>query len=217
MNTHSHTNEPRFLLKTLLVGDTGVGKSSLLERLVYPLKDFNKEISTTIGMEFATHQVHVAHHDDNDLHSSHSPSRNGERCVYKLQIWDCAGQPKFYSIVKSYFRGAHIVVFVFDITRKESFHNLLEWNREVVKNITNDYVTVVIGNKCDLASSRQVTTREAQEFANSISGTYIETSAKDFVKIHQMFQSPVDKIDDLYHKQLFTLEKNQKRFKNNIY
>lgn len=219
--------ERELVLKTLIVGDLAVGKSSLLERIIYPLKDFNETIAPTIGLEFATHKIFI-HHPQHPPQAPQSPpqaphlhqhdkvvnvSSNRETtpkpltCVYKLQIWDCAGHPKFYSIVKSYFRGSHIVLYVFDVTNRTSFANLTDWHTAIVQNLDTNYVSVVIGNKIDLSKNRKVSILEAQKFADSINATYMEISAKSSSQIHDIFKAPTHYIDDLYHKGLFTLPK----------
>lgn len=192
-----------FIIKTLIVGESSVGKSSILERLTSPLSQFNSDMAHTVGLEFATYNVFVSQDDNTDSFNSNSTK-------YKLQIWDCAGQQRYFSIIRSYFRGSQIVMYVFDITDKNTFTSLHDWHKSVIKNIDCKHIPIVIGNKSDLLEHREVTTQEARDFAKSIGASYIETSAKDEINIQQAFRKPIHIIDDLYHKGLFELVKPKK-------
>ncbi len=218
----SRLRDPEYMLKTLILGNIGVGKSSLMERIAYPLKSFDQNIPSTIGLEFATHKVFINHDDENidksiyenpfeTLHTHPKLSRSTltrvNNCKYKLQIWDCAGHPKFFSIVQSYFRGAQIIMYVFDITKRETFDALNEWHNAVIKQSNTQHVSIVVGNKVDLSSKRKVSTEEGEKFAHCINALYKETSAKDFTQVGPLFKQPVEKIDFLHHQGLFELEK----------
>ncbi len=98
-------------------------------------------------------------------------------------MWDTAGQERFKSILNSYYKGAHGILLVFDITDKQSFKDLQVWLSEVEKYGRQDIVKILIGNKKDLESQRQVTTVEAKQFAESLGMKYLETSAKDGLNI----------------------------------
>lgn len=98
--------------------------------------------------------------------------------VYRLQLWDTAGQEKFRSLIPTYIRDAHCAVFVFDITRKDTFQNVDIWI-ELFKNFKNDQaVTVLVGNKLDSNAEREVSEEEAEAKADIYSMSYCETSAK---------------------------------------
>lgn len=214
--------EPDFMLKVLLVGEMGVGKSSLLDRLSYPLKQFDPLIKPTIGMEFATHKVFVHHQKDpfeifeSKDNNSLLNSNDDNMCIYKLQIWDCAGSPKFYSVIKSYFRGSNIIVYTFDITNKQSFEYLTEWRREVLKHVQCKHINVLVGNKCDISKKREVSQSQAEIFAKELDATYIETSAKIGIKINNIVNDPTHKIDHLYHLGLYELERIIDERKNTL-
>ena len=128
------------LVKILLVGDSGVGKSSLLARFI---SDSFDEQSPTVGVDFKLKHVDV----------------DGTRL--KLTVWDTAGQERFRTLTSSYYRGAHGVVFVYDVTSRESFENAREtWRKEVEMygTIANS-VKIVIGNKIDREDERTVARR----------------------------------------------------------
>ena len=125
------------LVKILLVGDSGVGKSSLVQRFVH---DTFEEVSPTVGVDFKLKYVDI----------------DGKRL--KLTVWDTAGQERFRTLTSSYYRGAHGVVFAYDITSEESFRNLRDvWQKEVdmYGTIANS-VKIVIGNKIDREGERAI-------------------------------------------------------------
>lgn len=215
----SKINDPEYIVKTLIIGDIGVGKSSLMNRIAYPLNSFDPSIPSTIGLEFATYKIVVNHDDEKDKkYQQKIIDENQSRwekiaegksnpCKYKLQIWDCAGHPKFFSIVKSYFRGTQIVMYVFDITKKDTFEALRDWHKAVINNNDSKHVSIVVGNKLDLSKTRKVSTQEGESFAHSINASYIETSAKDFTEVNALFRKPVKNIDLLYHQGQIELQK----------
>jgi len=135
----------KFLFKYIIVGDTAVGKSCLL--LQFTDKRFQPQHDLTIGVEFGSRTINI---DSNQV---------------KLQIWDTAGQEKFRSITRSYYRGAAGALLVYDITRRETFEHLSSWLEDCLKYSNANIVITVIGNKCDLESNRQVTREEGEEFA----------------------------------------------------
>lgn len=102
-------------------------------------------------------------------------------------MWDTAGQEKFKSILTSYYKGTHGILLVYDITNKQSFVDLQLWLSEVEKHGRENVVKILIGNKKDLESQRQVSTEEASKFAESQGMKYLETSAKDGLNIEESF------------------------------
>uniref|UniRef100_A0A0E0H1B8 Uncharacterized protein n=2 Tax=Oryza TaxID=4527 RepID=A0A0E0H1B8_ORYNI len=96
--------------------------------------------------------------------------------------WDTAGQERFRTITSSYYRGAHGITIVYDITDMESFNNVKEWMSEIDKYANDIVCKLLVGNKCDLAESRVVETAAAQAYADEIGISFLETSAKDSIK-----------------------------------
>lgn len=199
-----------FIIKALLVGQENVGKSSILQRLTHPLEPFNENIKHTVGMEFGTYTIIT--HNQKEIYSfedinknTHPPTTN----KYKLQVWDCAGNTKFYSVIKSYFRGSQIIFYVFDITDKKSLESLEGWHQEVLNQVDDQYINVLIGNKID-ENKIEVTKEEAEIFANKIDAIYFETSAKTGNGVTKAFKGAVDKLDDLYRQNIFSLSKQKK-------
>jgi len=157
----------KYLFKYIIVGDTAVGKSCLL--LQFTDKRFTPVHDLTIGVEFGSRTVTI----------NTSP--------VKLQIWDTAGQEKFRSITRSYYRGAAGALLVYDITRRETFEHLTSWLEDCRKYSSSDITIMLIGNKSDLESSRQVSAQEATAFAQTHGLVFLETSAKTAHNVEQAF------------------------------
>jgi len=105
--------------------------------------DFKVEHQVTIGVEFGSFIVKI------------------EEKIVKLQIWDTAGQESFRSITRIFYRGAHCVFLTYDITREETFSNILEWLKEVKNHANNDILLYLIGNRSDLEDDREVSREKA--------------------------------------------------------
>ena len=157
-----------YLFKLLLIGNSSVGKSSLLFRFVENVWDDN--FVPTIGVDFKLKTLEI----------------NGKKV--KLQIWDTAGQERFKNITSSYYRGGNGVLVVYDITDRESFENLTSWLIEIEKNANKNVYKLLIGNKCDLEEKRKISVQEGKEFAESNGMKFIETSAKDNTKVQEAFE-----------------------------
>lgn len=112
---------------------------------------------------------------------------NCDSKIIKLQIWDTAGQEKFRTITSSYYKGAHGIIVVYDITDKTSFENIESWFREIEKYASENVNKIIIGNKADLSGDRAVTTEEGQNLANTLGVQFMETSAKDSVNVAEAF------------------------------
>ena len=132
------------MVKVILIGDSGVGKTNLLRR--YTKDDFDREIRATIGVDFSAMEYEY------------------KGRVIKVQFWDTAGQEKYRSIAESYFRNAHGAVIVFDLTDKKSFENLEQWRQELTKTGNKLLDVVVTGNKVDLDGERKVGLKEGQDW-----------------------------------------------------
>ncbi len=162
-----NTNEYDYLFKLLIIGDSGVGKSSLMNRFSDNI--FTESYINTIGVDFKIRSI------------------NMDGKMIKLQIWDTAGQERFRTIVSSYYRGAHGIMIVFDITDKETFMNVRMWCEEIKKHAAPNVRTMLIGNKADFNTKRQVDFTEAKEFADNMNMTYFETSAKTALNVEKSF------------------------------
>eukprot|EP01083_Nonionella_stella_P004037 11614_1 len=162
------TSEYDYLFKFLLIGDSGVGKSSLMLR--FSDDAYDHAFITTIGVDFKLKTMEL----DNK--------------TIKLQIWDTAGQERFKTITRSYYRGANGIIVVYDVTDKESFDNIREWLFEVDRYASDDVSILIIGNKSDLSDKREVCYDAAKSFADELNIAYIETSAKEAYNVDMAFR-----------------------------
>ncbi|CAJ2641512.1 unnamed protein product [Trifolium pratense] len=160
-----------------MIGDSGVGKSSLL--LCFTADAF-EDLSPTIGVDFKVKYVTV------------------EGKKLKLAIWDTAGQERFRTLTSSYYRGAQGIIMAYDVTRRDTFTNLSEvWAKEVELYSTNpDCIKMLVGNKVDKESDRAVTKKEGTDFAREYGCLFIECSAKTRVNVQHCFEELVLKILD---------------------
>jgi Ras-related protein Rab-1A len=156
-----------YLFKLIIIGDSGIGKSCLLNRFSDDV--YTDSYISTIGVDFKIRTIEV----------------DGRVC--KLQIWDTAGQERFRTITSSYYRGAHGIVLVFDITNPESFTNCEMWLTEVQRYATDQVKIILVGTKSDLSDKRKVAFADAQEFAAKHRMEYVETSAKTAINVETAF------------------------------
>lgn len=157
-----------FLFKLIIIGDSAVGKSCLLHRLTN--NEFMTDHEVTVGVEFGTLLVKL------------------EQQVFKLQIWDTAGQESFKSITKIFYRGAHCIFLAYDITRLETFNNLATWYNEVMAQSEPDVILFLVGNKKDKEEEREVTADRVEKFKRDRGILFsFETSAKTGENIENLF------------------------------
>lgn len=160
------TLKKEYTLKTIILGDSGVGKSTLLYK--YYNNKYSDDITSTIGINYISKNVDIF--DDKNV---------------KIQIWDTAGQERFRSIISTYYRNVAGCILAYDITNLESFHNCSYWLNEIASK--NKYVKVyLVGTKLDLDEKRQVPYKLASKFAEERNIPFYEISSKnevDFVFI----------------------------------
>ncbi|CAA2986436.1 ras-related protein RABC2a-like [Olea europaea var. sylvestris] len=167
-----------YSLKILLIGDSGVGKSSLLLSFISNCQQFPQNLSPTIGVDFKIKLL----------------TTGGKRL--KLTIWDTAGQERFGTLMSSYYRGTHGIILVYDVTRRETFTNLLKiWAKELELYSTNpDCVKILVGNKVDKDSERAVTVEEGMALAQKHKCLFLECSARTRENVQQLFKELTMKI-----------------------
>ena len=156
-----------YLFKIALIGDSGIGKSSILIR--FADNDFRDDTSSTIGVDFKIVSVSL-----------------GKDIMAKMQIWDTCGSERFKSLTSSFIKSCPTFLLIFDITKYKTFKNLINWIN-IIKENTNPKMLCLIGNKCDLENHRQVKREDALEFAKKYNLKYIETSAKFNENIEDVF------------------------------
>jgi len=174
-------------VKVVLLGDTGVGKSSLVLRFI--TNEFKQYQESTIGASFMSKLILV------------------DGSPIKFQIWDTAGQEKYHSLAPMYYKGAAAAIVVYDITKESTFQTLKDWVAELRAQGPEDIVIAVAGNKSDMESDREVDTATAESYANSIGATFLETSAKTKANVDEIFlniskQLPTQEAASSYHNTL---------------
>lgn len=166
------------MFKILLLGDSGVGKSSLLLR--YTKNEFISDMRSTIGVEFALKYITI---DNYQL---------------KIQIWDTAGMERYRSITNAYYKGAKGVIVLYDICRKKSFENVDKWIDDFKSKADDDAVIILIGNKSDLDDKREVSKEEGESKAKMNKFAFMETSAKDNNNVQKAFETLFGEIVKIY-------------------
>merc|ERR1712100_371874 len=172
MNSSSGSKVVQF--KLVLLGDSAVGKSSLVLRFVRG--QFFEYQESTIGAAFLTQNVSL-----NDY-------------TVKFEIWDTAGQERYHSLAPMYYRGAAAAVVVYDITNADSFQRAKSWVKELQRQGSPNIVIALAGNKFDLASKRKVDTEEAKEYAKDNGLFFMETSAKTATNVAELFKAIAKKL-----------------------
>ncbi|KAL5242980.1 hypothetical protein ACI65C_010390 [Semiaphis heraclei] len=163
--------------KLIIVGRSNVGKSTIIHRLC---KDVYRDtIKSTIGMDF--HEIFVRFRNE----------------TIRLNIWDTSGAEKYLSLTQSYYRGAHGVFIVYDITDLNSILNLDGWIKDVDNLSDPNAVKILIGNKCDNKTNREISIKEGQKIAEQYSTLFLEVSSKTNVNIDQLLYTMISKVHEL--------------------
>ncbi|KAM8908517.1 ras-related protein Rab-19-like [Spinachia spinachia] len=163
-----HNDSFDFLFKIILIGDSNVGKTCLVQNFKSGI--FSERQQNTIGVDFTVRTVDI------------------EGKKVKMQVWDTAGQERFRTITQSYYRSAHGAIIAYDLTRHTTFDSVAHWIKEVELYGANNVVLVLIGNKCDLEEERQVPFEEACNLAKDRDIlAALETSAKESQNVEEAF------------------------------
>lgn len=162
------TKDYDYQFKLLIIGDSGVGKSCMLQR--FAGESFSGTYVSTIGVDFKIRTVII----------------DEERV--KLQVWDTAGQERFRTITSTYYRGTHGVIIVYDVTSVDSFNNVKRWLYEIDQNC-DSVSCVLVGNKDDIVTKKVIQTAEAKRLADQLGIQLFETSARDGKNIDEMFMA----------------------------
>ena len=162
------TNDYDYLIKCLVVGDSGTGKSSLMMRFTDDV--FNTTYISTIGVDFKIKTM-----DFRDK-------------TVKFQIWDTAGQDRFRTITASYYRGSNAVILCYDITDKNTFQNINKWLEEVKNFSVGTPLLILCGTKTDLEEKRVVSYEEAEEYAKINNMRFFESSSKNNSNVKEIFE-----------------------------
>ncbi|XP_049408914.1 ras-related protein RABB1c-like [Solanum stenotomum] len=164
-----------YMFKFIIVGETGVGKTCLLYQLTSAR--FKPVYEVTIGAEFGSRTITV------------------DRKPIKLQIWDTAGQEKFRSLTRCFYRGAVGALLVYDVTKRHTFQQLSNWLEDLQKHGDEKLTVMVVGNKCDLdEETRAVSKEEGEEFAEKNECLFMEVSARTAKNVEVAFSIAVEEI-----------------------
>lgn len=168
------SHEYDYLFKLLLIGDSSVGKSCILLR--FADDSYADSYISTIGVDFKIRTV----------------QQDGK--TIKLQIWDTAGQERFRTITSSYYRGAHGIIIVYDVTDMATFSNVKQWLNEIDRYANDSVCKLLVGNKCDLIDKKVVDTQTAKGVADELGIPFLETSAKNSINVEQAFITMAEEI-----------------------
>ena len=172
------------VIKIFLIGDSDVGKTSILKQFIE--NRFDEINLNIIGIDFR--YVHIDNDNDNDIDNQ----------PVKLVIWDPSGQSRFKDITRLYYKKTNIVIFVYSITDRQSFINMIEWFEDIEKYAPTNIYKVLVGNKSDLEAKRKVTYEEGKLISQIYNcNMFYETSAKDNLSIKEIFVNSVMNIIEL--------------------
>jgi Ras-related protein Rab-2A len=172
-----------YLLKYIIIGNSSVGKSNLLLKFAH--NKFLDEYQATIGVEFGAKNVEI----DNK--------------IFRIQIWDTAGQENFRSITRAYYKNSVCALIVYDINNEDTFDSVQSWIQECKLQTPKTVTMVLVGNKCDLEC--KVDRNKAKELAEENKMLYFETSAKTGKGVDELFKKSAAKIKDNIEKNYYDL------------
>lgn len=178
-----------YVFKVVLIGDSAVGKSQLLNR--FARNEFTLDSKATIGVEFQTRTIVVDHK------------------TIKAQIWDTAGQERYRAVTSAYYRGAVGAMLVYDITKRQTFDHIARWLEELRSHADNNIVIMLIGNKTDLGNLRAVSTEDAKEFAEKEGLYFLETSALEATNVENAFYTVLTEIYRIVSKKALIANEDQ--------
>ena len=173
----SEKKEP--LYKILLLGDSSVGKTCFFMRFIE--NTFQEIHMSTIGLESKVKKIKLD--DDREV---------------KIQLWDTAGQERFHSITKNYYKTAHGIILIYDVTEKLTYENIKKWVTQIREEVSSKVTIVLVGNKIDEVEKRKVTKEEGEAMAKECQISYYDCSAKTGENIDQIFNDLVKKTIENY-------------------
>ena len=174
-----------YIFKYIIIGDPSVGKSQILLRYVNDI--FNEKYQNTIGLEFGAKNLNI------------------NNTLYRIQIWDTAGQEQYKSIIRGYYKNSVCALIVYDISNKQSFDNIYKWMEDCKNQSSKTILMALIGNKIDL-DKREVNYEEGKDFADKYNMLFFETSAKTGFNIDKVFFDTASEIIQSLENGFYDLE-----------
>ena len=165
--------------KILLLGDSEVGKSCFLMR--YADNVFVDNYITTIGLDYKLKYIQLD---------------SGQ--VIKVQLWDTAGQDRYRTIAKNYYKGSHGILLLYDVTKTSSFENIREWIKDIREEVYEKAIIFLIGNKIDKKDQIKIKTEEGEKLAEEFNIPFFEASAKSGENVDEIFKALYKKISEVY-------------------
>lgn len=190
-------NNINYIYKIVLIGDTTVGKTSLFNKMSENFYELDPLTPTTIGVDFKLRYIEKYNYNNRNYN-------------IKLQLWDTAGQKRFVPIVQNYLKSTNGIILMYDVTNRNSFEDLENWYKEILdqKYSLEDTVIIIIGNKIDLESKREVTKEEGEKLAQEWKINFYEISTKEINK------NKINKIINDFTGQL--VKKNENKFMEHV-
>jgi len=184
-------NKPEYTHKLVLLGESSVGKSSIVQR--YVRNKFSDDESSTIGATFVTSKITL---DD---------------CIIRFEIWDTAGQERYHSLAPLYYRNSSVILVVFDVTSYTSYVQSKVWISELKRLGPENAVVILVGNKVDITKDlRRITYQQANDYAKENDVKYIETSAKTKYNIEKLFKDAAISIPKKEKSSMNIIKMNEK-------
>ena len=163
-------------IKVILLGESGVGKSSIISR--YINNEFTEHSQSTLGSNFYVKEI------------------NKENTIYKLNIWDTSGQERYHSITNLFLKGSSIIILVYAINSRSSFKGLEYWYNTINEYLSGEnHILAIVGNKSDLLDDEVISEEEGKKYAKEKNAIFKLVSAKSFPEgIFQLFQTVFDEL-----------------------
>lgn len=187
-NTKNQIQNPDITLKFLTLGDSMVGKTSIVLRFVDNV--FYEQTKSTIGVDFKTKTINF-----------------GNKKI-KIKVWDTAGQERFRTITKQYYKNAEGIILIYDVTESKTFDQIEDWVMNIMDNKQNDAKVILVGNKID-CEERVILKEQGAELAKRFDLPYIETSASTGENVNTIFECLAEEI----LKTKYIIEKNEDHIK----
>ena len=180
--------------KVLLLGDSTVGKTCFLVK--YTEDIFNEQYITTVGFDYRLKETIL---------------KSGKKV--KIQIVDTAGQERFRSLTKNYYKGADGIILIYDVTNEKSYKSIKTWISQIKESAIDNVIIYIVGNKIDKKGERKVSEEDGRKLANEYGFPFAETSAKDGININETFEDLAERIDSGFSKLEKTNNKKIQIFK----